>query len=170
MFWPEYLKIIKRTMATEKVWSVGEVNRYVHNMMDDDYLLQDISIKGELSNVKYHSSGHVYFTLKDESSCISACLFASDRANLTFRLEAGDEVIIRGRVSVYEKAGSYQVYVKEVKRAGIGELYKRFEHLKQELLEMGMFDPMYKKPIPAYIEKLGVVTASTGAADRKSVV
>lgn len=166
MFWPEYLKIIKRTMATEKVWSVGEVNRYVHNMMDDDYLLQDISIKGELSNVKYHSSGHVYFTLKDESSCISACLFASDRANLTFRLEAGDEVIIRGRVSVYEKAGSYQVYVKEVKRAGIGELYKRFEHLKQELLEMGMFDPMYKKPIPAYIEKLGVVTASTGAAVR----
>ena len=153
-------------MKAEKVWSVGEVNRYVHNMMEDDYLLRDISIKGELSNVKYHSSGHVYFTLKDGVSCLSACLFASDRANVTFRMEAGDEVIVRGRISVYEKAGTYQIYVKEVKKAGIGELYQKFEKLKNELLEMGMFDPMYKKPVPMYISRLGVVTAPTGAAVR----
>ncbi len=152
-------------MASErKIWSVGEVNRYIHAVMNDDFILSDISIQGELSNVKYHSSGHIYFTLKDGTSCISAVMFAQDAYNLDLRLEAGDKVVVHGRVSVYEKAGTYQVYVKSVKAAGMGELYRKFEELKRELSEMGMFDSMYKKPIPPYVKKLGVVTAPTGAA------
>lgn len=149
-----------------KVWSVEEVNRYIHGLMTEDFLLGDISVQGELSNVKYHSSGHIYFTLKDSRSCISAVMFSTEALALDFRMEAGDKVIVRGRVSVYEKAGTYQLYAKQVKIAGMGELYRKFEELRKELSEMGMFDSMYKKPIPEYVQKLGVVTAPTGAAVR----
>ncbi len=152
--------------AERKVWSVEEVNRYIHAVMADDFILSDISIQGELSNVKYHSSGHIYFTLKDKNSCISAVMFASDAYNLGIRLDAGDKVIVNGRVSVYEKAGTYQIYAKKIKAAGMGELYRKFEELRRELSEMGMFDSMYKKPIPLYVKKLGIVTAPTGAAVR----
>ncbi len=153
-------------MSGEKAWSVSELNRYIRGLFSDDFMLSDMSVKGELSNVKYHSSGHIYFTLKDENSAISCVMFASDTLSLDFRLEAGDKVIIRGRVSVYEKTGTYQLYVRSVKAAGIGELYRKFEELKKELSEMGMFDAMYKKPIPLMAGKIGVVTAPTGAAVR----
>ena len=149
-----------------RVLSVSEVNGYIKDLMSEDFLLSDISVKGELSNVKYHSSGHIYFTLKDEASVISAVMFASDAFSLDFRLEAGDKVVVSGRVSVYEKAGSYQLYARRIKAAGEGELYRKFEELKKQLFEMGMFDPMYKKPIPPYVMRLGVVTAPTGAAVR----
>ncbi len=152
--------------AERKVWTVGEVNKYIRGVMDDDFILSDISVKGELSNVKYHSSGHIYFTLKEAESCISAVMFSSDAAKLKFKLNAGDKVVLNGRISVYEKSGSYQIYVKSVKAAGMGELYRKFEELKAELSEMGMFDSMYKKPIPLYTQKLGVVTSPTGAAVR----
>ncbi|MCR4590782.1 MAG: exodeoxyribonuclease VII large subunit [Lachnospiraceae bacterium] len=152
--------------AERKVWTVGEVNKYIRGVMEDDFLLSDISVQGELSNVKYHSSGHIYFTLKDGDSCISAVMFSSDAINLDFKLGAGDKVVLKGRISVYEKAGTYQIYVNSVKAAGMGELYRKFEELKAELLEMGMFDSMYKKPIPLYTQKLGVVTSPTGAAVR----
>ncbi len=154
-------------MASEgRIWSVEEVNRYIHGIISDDFILSDISVQGEMSNVKYHSSGHLYFTLKDGNSCISAVMFSSDTINLDFRPVAGDKVTVQGRISVYEKAGTYQIYVKRIKAAGLGELYRKFEELKRELAEMGMFDSMYKRPIPSYVQKLGVVTAPTGAAVR----
>ena len=154
-------------MASEgRIWSVEEVNRYIHGIISDDFILSDISVQGEMSNVKYHSSGHLYFTLKDGNSCISAVMFSSDTINLDFRPAAGDKVTVNGRISVYEKAGTYQIYVKRIKAAGLGELYRKFEELKRELAEMGMFDSMYKRPIPSYVQKLGVVTAPTGAAVR----
>ena len=154
-------------MASERrIWSVGEVNRYIHGIISDDFILSDISVQGEMSNVKYHSSGHLYFTLKDGDSCISAVMFSSDTINLDFRPAAGDKVTVQGRISVYEKAGTYQIYVKRIKAAGLGELYGKFEELRKELAEMGMFDSMYKRPIPSYVQKLGVVTAPTGAAVR----
>ena len=154
-------------MASErKIWSVEEVNRYIHGIISDDFILSDISVQGEMSNVKYHSSGHLYFTLKDGNSCISAVMFSSDTINLDFRPTAGDKVTVQGRISVYEKAGTYQIYVKRIKAAGLGELYRKFEELRRELTEMGMFDVMYKRPIPLYVQKLGVVTAPTGAAVR----
>lgn len=154
-------------MASEgRIWSVEEVNRYIHGIILDDFILSDISVQGEMSNVKYHSSGHLYFTLKDGNSCISAVMFSSDTINLDFRPAAGDKVTVNGRISVYEKAGTYQIYVKRIKAAGLGELYRKFEELKRELAEMGMFDSMYKRPIPSYVQKLGVVTAPTGAAVR----
>ncbi len=153
-------------MAEENIWSVTRLNGYIKGLFTDDMLLCDISVKGELSNVKYHSSGHIYFTLKDEGACISGVMFASDSFSLGFRPEAGDKVVIRGRVSVYEKAGTYQLYAKTIKAAGTGELYRKFTELKKELEEMGMFDEMYKKPVPFLVQRLGVVTASTGAAVR----
>ncbi len=150
----------------DKIWSVSEINAHIHSILYEDPLLTDLSIKGELSNVKYHTSGHIYFTLKDEGSIISGVMFASDACSLDFRMEAGDKVVIRGRISVYERNGSYQLYARTVKAAGEGELFRKFEELKKELLEMGLFDSMYKKPIPPFVMKLGVVTAPTGAAVR----
>lgn len=152
--------------AEIKPLRVSELNRHIKGMFMEDALLNDVSVEGELSNVKYHSSGHIYFTLKDEESCISGVMFASDAYGLSFILKAGDKVVVSGRVSVYEKAGTYQIYAKRVKAAGLGELYRKFEELKKMLSEEGMFDKMYKKPIPFMAEKIGVVTAPTGAAVR----
>ena len=125
-----------------------------------------VSVKGEVSNCKYHPSGHIYFTLKDSASALNCIMFAGDRRGLAFRLTEGQQVIAKGSVSVFERDGRYQLYVKEITLDGAGALYEKYEHLKQELAEEGMFAPEYKQPIPKYIHTLGVVTADTGAAVR----
>lgn len=152
-------------MMSKNIYSVGQVNAYVKQMFAEDFLLPCLSVKGEVSNCKYHTSGHIYFTLKDEQGAINAILFKGNRAKgLSFHMKDGDRVVVSGSVSVYEKGGTYQIYVREVSLDGAGELYLRFEQLKQELGEMGMFAPEYKKPIPKYARRIGIVTAPTGAA------
>jgi len=148
----------------KNVYTVAQVNNYIKNMFAQDFLLNRIYVKGEVSNCKYHTSGHVYFSLKDESGTLSAVMFAGQRRGLTFRLQEGQRVIVLGSVSVYERSGSYQLYAKEILLDGAGRLYEAYEKLKRELEEMGMFAKEYKQPIPSYIKKLGVVTAPTGAA------
>lgn len=148
----------------QNVYSVGQVNKYVKNMFEQDFLLKRIYIKGEVSNCKYHSTGHIYFTLKDETGSMAVVMFAGQRKGLAFRLSEGQKVIVLGSISVYERDGKYQLYAQEIILDGVGVLYQKFEKLKQELEEMGMFSPNYKQPIPSYIKKLGVITAPTGAA------
>lgn len=135
-------------------------------MFTQDYFLQTVFVKGEVSNCKYHPSGHIYFTLKDSASALNCIMFAGDRRGLAFRLTEGQQVIAKGSVSVFERDGRYQLYVKEITLDGAGALYEKYEHLKRELAEEGMFAPEYKQPIPKYIHTLGVVTADTGAAVR----
>lgn len=146
------------------VYSVGQVNAYIKNMFNADFALNNIYIKGEISNCKYHTSGHIYFTLKDSTGVISAVMFAGNRKGLKFKLEEGQKVIALGSVSVYERDGKYKLYAKQIILEGTGLLYQRFEQLKTQLEEMGLFDKMYKKPIPKYATKVGICTASTGAA------
>lgn len=146
------------------VYSVGQVNAYIKHMFEQDFALNNIYIKGEISNCKYHTSGHIYFTLKDAGAVLACVMFAGNRKGLNFRLEEGLKVTAFGSVNVYERDGKYQLYVKEIKQDGQGDLYRKFEELKAELLEMGMFDACYKKPIPKYAMKVGIVTAKTGAA------
>lgn len=146
------------------VYSVSQVNAYIKNMFAQDFMLNRISVKGEISNCKYHTSGHIYFTLKDKSGTLSAVMFASQRRGLTFRLEEGQQVMVRGTVDVYERDGKYQLYAQEVTLDGTGGLYERFCKLRDELEEMGMFAPEYKQPIPTYAKRVGIVTAPTGAA------
>ncbi len=148
------------------VYSVTQVNNYIKNMFTQDFLLQGLSIQGEVSNCKYHSSGHIYFTLKDSGGTIACIMFAGYRKGINFVLEEGQQVVVTGSVDVYERDGRYQLYAREIRLAGLGQLFERFEALKAELQEMGMFAPEYKQPIPKYIRTLGVVTASTGAAVR----
>ncbi len=150
----------------QNVYSVGQINSYIKNMFAQDFLLQDLSVKGEVSNCKYHSSGHIYFTLKDGKGTISCVMFAGNRSGLAFRMNEGMQVVVRGTIDVYERDGKYQMYAKEIRPDGAGELYAKFEQLKKELLERGMFAPEYKKPVPRYVRTLGVVTAPTGAAVR----
>lgn len=151
---------------TKNVYSVGQVNAYIKNMFTQDFMMNRIYVKGEVSNCKYHTSGHIYFTLKDGTSALSAVLFAGNRKGLAFPMKNGDNVIVLGSVSVYERDGKYQLYAQEILLDGAGLLYQRFEALKQELEEMGMFAEEYKQPIPRYIKTLGIVTAPTGAAIR----
>ena len=148
----------------KNVYSVGQVNRYVKNMFTQDFFLQKVYVKGEVSNCKYHTSGHIYFSLKDETGTISCVMFAGQRRGLGFSMKDGDKVVAGGTVDVYERDGRYQLYVKEITLEGAGALYERFLALKQELEEMGMFAQEYKQPIPPFVRKLGVVTAPTGAA------
>ena len=148
------------------VYTVGQINAYIKRMFTQDFLLSRVYVKGEISNCKYHTSGHIYFSLKDETGTISCILFAGARKGLTFRLENGQRVVVFGGVNVYERDGTYQLYAKEVRLDGLGELYERYEALKRELEEMGMFAQEYKQPIPRFIRTLGVVTAPTGAAVR----
>lgn len=148
------------------VYTVGQVNSYIKNMFTQDYALNKIYIKGEVSNCKYHTSGHIYFTLKDETGTILCVMFASQRKGLAFNMKEGQTVIALGSVNVYERDGKYQLYAKEIILDGAGELYQRYEALKQELEEMGMFSEVYKQPIKRYIRTLGIVTAPTGAAVR----
>lgn len=146
------------------VYTVAQVNTYIKNMFTQDFMLNRIYIKGEVSNCKYHSSGHIYFSLKDEGGAMSCVMFAGDRKGLAFPMQDGQSVIVLGRVGVYERSGSYQLYAKEIIRDGAGRLYEAYEKLKEELEEMGMFAPQYKQPIPFYAKRVGVVTAPTGAA------
>ncbi len=151
----------------ENIYSVRQINAYIQNMVAQDFMLRHIRVGGEVSNCKYHSSGHIYFTLKDNSGVLSAVMFAGDRARgLTFPMKAGDQVVVTGSIRVYERAGTYQLYAERIEPQGTGALYQKYEALKKELEEMGMFDPSYKQPIPAYARRIGVVTAPTGAAVR----
>lgn len=150
----------------KNIYSVRQVNAYIKNMFTSDFLLNRIYVKGEVSNCKYHSSGHVYFSLKDESGTIACILFAGNRKGLAFRMQDGQQVVVLGNVTTYERDGKYQLYAKEIILDGAGLLYEKFEELKKTLSEMGMFAEEYKQPIPRFAKKVGVVTASTGAAIR----
>lgn len=148
------------------VYEVGQVNTYIKNMFRQDYFLNDLSVKGEISNCKYHSSGHIYFTLKDSRGTLNCAMWASYTSSLRMRLQDGLQVVAKGSVDIYEKTGQYQLICKRVEPDGRGALYEQYERLKQELSEAGMFDESYKQPIPRMIKTLGVVTAPTGAAVR----
>lgn len=148
----------------KNIYSVGQVNRYVKNLFVQDYVLKKVYVKGEVSNCKYHPSGHIYFSLKDETGVLSCVMFAGHRRGLAFRMKDGDQVVAGGTVDVYERDGRYQLYAKEITQEGEGALYERFLALKKELEEMGMFAQEYKQPIPKFIKTLGVVTAPSGAA------
>jgi len=148
------------------VYTVKQVNAYIKNMFTQDFMLNRIYIKGEVSNCKYHTSGHLYFSLKDESGTIACVMFAGQRGGLSFHMREGQQIIVLGSVNVYERTGSYQLYAQEIRLDGEGTLYEKYQMLKQELEEMGMFAPEYKKAIPRYAKRIGVVTAPTGAAVR----
>ncbi len=148
------------------IYTVAQINSYIKNMFTQDYLLHSVYVKGEISNCKYNTSGHIYFTLKDEKGTIACVMFAGNRSGLAFRLQEGQRVVVGGAVDIYERDGKYQLYAKDIILDGAGLLYERYEQLKKELAEMGMFSPEYKQPIPKYIKTLGVVTAPTGAAVR----
>ena len=149
-----------------EVFTVSQVNNYIKNLFTRDFLLNRICVAGEVSNCKYHSSGHIYFTLKDRGGAINCIMFASGRQRLLFKITDGQQIEATGQVAVYEKNGTYGLYVRECRLAGNGELYERFLKLKQELEDMGLFDSIYKKPVPRYCQKIGIVTALTGAAVR----
>ena len=148
------------------VYTVKQVNLYIKNMFTQDFMLNRIYVKGEVSNCKYHTSGHIYFSLKDESGTIACIMFASARSGLPFRMREGQKVVVLGSVNVYERDGKYQLYANEIILEGAGLLYEKFEALKQELEEMGMFAEEYKQPIPKFAKTVGIVTAPTGAAVR----
>ncbi len=146
------------------VYSVSQVNSYIKNLFSQDFLLNRIRVRGEVSNCKYHTSGHIYFTLKDTSGTLAAVMFDGQRRGLEFQLKEGQQVVVSGTVAVYERDGRYQLYAKEIKRDGVGDLFERFQRLRNELEDMGMFAAEYKQPIPKYARTVGIVTASTGAA------
>ncbi len=148
----------------KEAYTVSQVNGYIKNMFIKDMLLNRISIKGEVSNCKYHTSGHIYFTLKDGASQMACVMFAGQRAGLSFQMREGDAVIVSGSIQVYERDGKYQLYAQRIVLDGIGQLYERFEKLKAKLNEQGMFEKSHKLPIPPFPKKIGIVTAKTGAA------
>lgn len=148
----------------EQAYSVTEINQYIKNMFIKDRILSHIYVKGEVSNCKYHTSGHIYFTLKDAMGQLACVMFAGQRRGLAFHLEEGQSVIALGSIDVYERDGKYQLYASEIRQDGQGILYERFEKLKKDLEAEGLFDPTHKKPILPYPRKVGIVTASTGAA------
>ena len=148
------------------VYTVRQVNTYIKNMFTQDFMLNRIYVKGEVSNCKYHTSGHIYFSLKDESGTIACVMFAGQRGGLSFRMKEGQQVIVFGAVSVYERSGAYQLYAREIRLDGEGARYEKFQALKREMEEMGMFAPEYKQPIPKFAKVVGIVTAPTGAAIR----
>lgn len=149
-----------------KTLTVSSLNNYIKKVMDNDYILKNSYIKGEISNFKLHTSGHIYFSLKDEYSKINCVMFRSDAISLKFLPEDGMNVIVKGRVSVYLKDGSYQLYCNEIKADGVGELFTAFQQIKDKLESEGLFDISHKKTIPQHIKKIGVVTSPTGAAIR----
>ncbi len=150
----------------KNVYSIRQVNLYISNMFRQDFMLNRIYVKGEVSNCKYHTSGHIYFSLKDDSGNLACVMFAGNRSGLKFQMQNGQSVIVLGSISVYERDGKYQLYAREIIQDGMGLLYEKFQALKQELEEMGMFAPEYKQPIPAFSRRVGIVTAPTGAAIR----
>ena len=148
------------------IYSVTQVNQYIGNLFREDFMLRRIRVRGEASNVKYHSSGHLYFTLKDQGGTISAVMFAGQRKGLSFVMKEGQKLVVTGSVEVYARSGTYQLYASKIEEEGRGDLYEAFMKLKEELEEMGMFAPEYKKPVPKYAMSVGIVTAKTGAAVR----
>lgn len=153
-------------MIERQALSVTQVNLYIKELMNRDVVLTDVLVKGELSNFKAHSSGHMYMSLKDESGVMRAVMFRSSAAKLKFKPQNGMKVVAHGRISVYERDGQYQLYIDDMQQDGIGDLYVAFEQLKNKLNQEGLFDPGHKKPLPKYPKKVGVVTAPTGAAIR----
>ena len=147
-----------------KVLEVSEVNNYIKKIIDNDFILNNLSVKGEISNLKYHSSGHIYFSLKDNNGKINCIMFRGDTLNLNFELKEGMEVIVRARASVYPVSGSLQLYCREIEESGIGDLHIKFEKLKEKLLKEGIFDEKFKKKIPKNPKRIGIITAETGAA------
>ena len=146
------------------MYSVSSINQYIKNMFMNEYALSVVFVKGEISNCKYHSSGHIYFTIKDAASQLGCVMFRSDRGGLDFRLQDGQEVVVGGSVSVYERDGKYQLYAKKIVLAGDGRLAEEYERLKKKLEAAGYFDEDRKLPLPNYVKRLGIVTAETGAA------
>lgn len=151
-------------MNRGKVFSVSSVNQYIKNMFSREYALSVVFVRGEVSNCKYHSSGHIYFSIKDEYSQLTCVMFRGDRGGLDFKLENGQEIIVGGSINVYERDGKYQLYAKKVVLAGDGYLSERYEQLKKKLQQAGYFDEDRKLPIPQYASRVGIVTAKTGAA------
>ena len=151
------------------IYSVTQVNSYIKNMFTQDFMLNRIFIKGEVSNCKYHTSGHVYFTIKDNTSQMACVMFAGNRRGMNFQLKEGQNVVIEGNIDIYERDGKYQLYARKITLDGTGILYQQYEALKKKLEEMGMFAAEYKRPIPKYVNKVGIVTAQTGAAIRDIV-
>ena len=149
-----------------KYYSITALNKAIKNMFDSKPELNRVYIKGEISNFKHHSRGHLYFTLKDENSRIAAVMFASNASNIKFEPEDGMKVLVSGRVTVYEATGGYQIYVDQMDLDGLGNLYLEFEKLKKKLQEQGLFNPEHKRPIPRFPKRIGIITAPTGAAIR----
>ena len=147
-----------------KTLTVSEVTNYIKRMLDNDFILSNLSVKGEISNLKYHGSGHIYFTLKDNNGKVNCVMFKGNAVLLDFELEEGMEVVIKGRASIYPATGSFQLYCDEIKKEGLGDLFIKFEKLKEKLSKAGYFDEAYKKPLPKYPKKIGIVTSPTGAA------
>lgn len=149
-----------------KTLTVSEVTNYIKRVLDNDFILNNLSVKGEISNLKYHSSGHIYFSLKDDKGKVNCVMFRGNAAFLKFKLEEGMEVIINGRASIYPATGSFQIYCDEIQKEGQGELFIKFERLKEKLSKEGYFDEDHKIMIPQYPKRVGVVTSPTGAAIR----
>ena len=147
-----------------EIYSVSQINTYIKYMFSGNSLLNHVYVKGEISNCKYHTSGHIYFTLKDGAAQIACVLFAGRRAGISFRMEDGQNVIVFGSISVYERDGKYQLYADEIRLDGMGRLYEEFEYLKKKLGAEGLFSSDHKQEIPRYAKRIGIVTASTGAA------
>lgn len=156
----------------KKIYSVLELNTFIKRLINSEYLLSNIYIKGEASNVKYHNAtGHIYFTIKSkgdsgENSAVSAVMFRSNASNLTFRLEEGMGIIVNGRVDVYERDGRYQIYVNSITKEGVGDLYQKLQELMERYRKSGVFNDEHKKPIPKFATRIGVCTAPDGAAFR----
>ena len=147
----------------KNIYSVGQISEYIANMFAQDFMLKNISIKGEISNCTYHSTGHIYFTLKDSNGVLKGVMFSGNRRNLQFRMKEGDQVVVTGSIESYKFSSQYQIIARSIELDGTGNLYQKLEELKKELEDLGMFDEMYKRPIPAYARKIGVVTSPTGA-------
>ena len=156
----------KRIVMEAKIATVSQINSYLKRVLDSNEILNNIWIKGEISNFKCHYSGHMYITLKDEGSVLKAVMFRSAASGLSFQPKDGMKVLARGRISIYEAGGAYQLYIDEMIPDGVGALYLAYEQLKKKLSEEGLFNEEYKKPIPKFPKKIGIVTAATGAAVR----
>jgi len=148
----------------DKYLSVTALTRYIKYKLDNDKNLQEVYLKGEISNFKAHTRGHYYFTIKDENSRINAIMFSMNASKLKFMPEDGMKILVKGKISVFESTGNYQIYVSEMNEDGVGNLHIAFEQLKKKLGDEGLFDPKYKKQIPKIPMRVGIITASTGAA------
>lgn len=153
-------------MIEPKIFTVGQINRYIRNLLENDFILSSLLVKGEISNFKAHSSGHLYFTLKDASGALSCVMFRQDAAGLPFELENGMQVVVYGHISLYEKTGQYQLYAEFLEPLGIGALQVAFEQLKEKLAAEGLFDGDFKREIPKNPSCIAVITSPTGAAVR----